>query len=300
MIHVEEHRLIKNIVFRLVRRHIAGSTMNSALNAVKDINGRGMHTTLTFLNEHVSDPIKARYNANTYVQMIRQISRLHLDSSVSVRLSQIGYTLGNGTAGRFLDEILDAAKAGSSTVWLEGGLGITNDELMSVYNDRRAGNPDLGVEIPISYYSKMEGIIRSIRPNSMIRVTSHAYLAESKKYDDKKAQKGVFDRYMSAIMMLLKKSQKVCIHEPDEKLMARIASNSNHHKKDLIFGVPFGYNKRRVKRLMGMKINLDVYIPYGKDWSAYAIYGLAGSRLRGIAAAMLNGEKSDKNGYEQD
>ena len=297
MIHVEEHRLIKNIVFRLVRRHIAGSTMNSALNAVRYLNGKGMRTTLTFLNEHVSDPIKARYNANTYVQMIRQISRLHLDSSVSVRLSQIGYTLGNGSADRFLDDILDAAKAGSPTVWLEGGLGVTNDELMSVYNDRRARHPNLGVEIPISYYSKMDGITRSIRPNSMIRVTSHAYMAESAHGSGRGAQKGVFDRYMSTIRMLLKKSQKICIHEPDEKLMARIASGSNGHKKDLIFGVPFGYNSRRMQKLMKMKVNLDVYVPYGKDWSTYAVYGLAGNRLRGIAATMLNGEESDANGY---
>jgi proline dehydrogenase len=296
VIHVEEHRLIKNIVFRLVRRHIAGFTMNSALNAVRYLNGDGMNTTLTFLSEHVSDPIKARYNANTYVQVIKQISRLHLNSSVSLRLSQIGYALGNGSADRLLDDILDAARSGSSTVWLEGGLGVTHDELMAVYNDRRAANPNLGVEIPISYYSRMDGIIRSIRPRSMVRMTSHPYMAESAASNRSNTQKGMLNRYMSAISLLLKKSQKVCIHEPDEKLMARIASSSNGHKKDLIFGVPFGYSKRRVKRLMKMKVNLDVYVPYGKDWSAYAIYGLASGRLHGIATTLLDGERGGAHG----
>ncbi len=270
--------------------------MNSALNAVRYLNGEGMNTTLTFLSEHVSDPIKARYNANTYVQMIKQISRLHLNSSVSLRLSQIGYALGNGSADRFLDDILDAANAGNSTVWLEGGLGMTHDELMAVYNERRAANPNLGVEIPISYYNRMDGIIRSIKPHSMVRMTSHPYMAERADGNGNKAQKGVLDRYMSAIRMLLKKSQKVCIHEPDEKLMIRIASNSNGHKKDLIFGVPFGYSKRRVKKLMKMKVNLDVYVPYGKDWSTYAIYGLASGRLHSIATTLLDGEKSGTYG----
>ncbi len=270
--------------------------MNSALNAVRDINGRGMRTTLTVLNEHINDQIKARYNANTYTQMARQISRLHLDSSISVRLSQLGYTLGSGSADRLLDGVLDAAKAGGSTVWLESGLGVTNDELIAVYKDRLSSYPDIGVEIPISYYSRMDGIARSIRQNSKIRVTSHSYMAENAKGSGRKAEKGMLDRYMAAISMLMKRSPKLCIHESNDRLMARIASRSNGHKKDLTFGIPFGYSAHKMSRLVRMKVNLDVYVPYGKDWSAYAIYGLASDRLKGIATTLLDGEKSDING----
>jgi proline dehydrogenase len=291
---VQEHRIIKNIVFRLVRRHIAGSTMNSALNAVRHLNGKGMDTTLTFLSEHVNDPIKARYNANNYVQMIRQLSRLHLNSSVSVRLSQLGFALGGtGSPDRLLDEVLDAASASHSTVWLESGLGVTNDELMAVYRDRRGDLAKLGVEVPISYYGNMDGIAKMIKPNDMVRITSHQYMAERKPARGAKADRNTVKRYMGAVGLLLKKSAKVCIHESDEKLVTRIVAGCNGYKKDLIFGVPFGYNTNRVSKLMKMKVRLDVYVPYGKDWTNYAVYGLAGARLRSIATPLFYGKNHD-------
>ncbi len=286
---MEEHRLIKNIVFRLVRRHIAGSTMNSALNAVRYLNGKGMNTTLTFLNEHVSDPIKARYNTNTYVQMIRQISRLHLNSSVSVRLSQIGYATGHESADRFLDEILEAASEGT-TVWLESGAGVTNDQLMSVYHDRK-GMRNLGVEIPISYYGKMDGLTKMIKPNGMVRITSHEYMAERKPENEKTEERSMLARYLGAIGVLVKKSGKVFIHESNDRLIAKIAKSSNGHKQNLTFGIPFGYSAHKLNKLEKLKLNLDVYVPFGKDWTTYAIYGLAGNRTRSIATALLNGQK---------
>ncbi|HUC38529.1 MAG TPA: hypothetical protein VL944_00155 [Candidatus Acidoferrum sp.] len=294
---MEEHRLIRNIVFRLIRRHIAGSTMNSALNAVKSLNGKGMNTTLTFLSESVPDPIKARYNANTYVQLARQISRLHLNASLSVRLSQIGFTTGTDSAGKLLDGILDAS---SSTVWLEGGPGVTNDQLMEVYNQKAAQYKNLGVEVPLSYYGRMDGIAKRIRPKGLVRITSRAYMAEQKHSDDKKAYKNVMKSYMDTIGMLLKRSQKVFIHEPNDHLIAKIASGCNGHRNDLIFGIPFGYSARKVKELIKKRVNLDVYVPYGKDWASYAVYGLAGSRMRGIAMALLDGKAGGENGIPEE
>ncbi len=287
---MEEHRLIKNIVFRLVRRHIAGSTMNSALDALKNLNDKGMNTTLTFLNEDVRDPIKARYNANTYVQMAKQISRLHLNTALSIRLSQIGFALDTGSADKLLDEILEAAGPDASTVWLEGGTGVTNDQLMDVYKNRIEGRKNIGVEVPLSYYQGLDGIAGMIPEDALVRITSHPYVPEQNSKNGKD-YKGIVKNYMNAINTLLKRSSQVCIHEPDESLMVRIAASSNGHKNDIVFGVPFGYNNRKIRKLQKMKVKLDVYVPYGKDWVPYAIYGLASGRLRGIAVALLDGKK---------
>ncbi len=295
----EEHRLIKNIVFRLVRNHIAGLTMNSALDTVKAINSKGLGATVTFLNEHVYEPTKARYNANTYVQAVKQMSRLNLNSSISVRLSQIGYSLGNGVFEKGLYDILEAANASSTYVWLESGTGVSNDDLIGVYRMQKEQYPNIGMEIPISYYNEFDGIVKTLKPSDSIRLTSHSYIAETKKSDEKSVEKNTLKRYVSSINILLHKSAKVRVQDSNEKLIARIASNTKEYRKKVAFEIPLGYNKKKVNKLIKSKVNIDVYVPYGKDWAPYAIYRLAGKRLRSMALAVLNGEeRSDIDAYE--
>jgi len=284
----EEHRLIRNLVFRLVRRHIAGFTMNSALNAVKLLNGKGMGTTLTFLSEHVNDQLKARYNSNTYMQLIKQISRLHLDSSVSVRLSQIGFATGNGYADRHLDELVASAKQNGTMVWLEGGAGVGTEQLIGAYSERMGDYNNMGVEIPLSHYGNPERIVGMVKPKGAVRITPNQHMTDFA--EEPKQEKGALDRYLAAVQSLIRRSSKVCIQESNDHLISRIAAYGKAQRRDLIFGIPFGYNSKKVKRLTKMKLKLDVYVPYGKDWTPYAIYGLAGSRLRGVALKLLNGQ----------
>lgn len=101
----DEQGLIQKIVFRLVKKHIAGSTLDSALKQIRESNAKGIHATVTFLNEKVDDISKARYNANTYVQFIKQSSRLHLNADVSLRLSQMGYHLNGGYLEKCLEDV---------------------------------------------------------------------------------------------------------------------------------------------------------------------------------------------------
>ena len=68
----DQKHLIKGIVFRLVKKHIAGSTTQSVLEAVRRLNTLGMHATVTLLNDHIEQPQQARYNANAYVQLIKR------------------------------------------------------------------------------------------------------------------------------------------------------------------------------------------------------------------------------------
>ena len=63
------------------------------LKKVREINDRGWHATVTLLNDHVTDLSKAKYNTNAYSQVVRELTRLHLNSDISIRPSQLGYRL---------------------------------------------------------------------------------------------------------------------------------------------------------------------------------------------------------------
>ncbi len=286
----EEHRLIKGLVYRVVRKHIAGATLKSALDEVGKLNALGANTTLTFLNEKVSDNTKAKYNSNAYIQIIKQVSRLHMKCSISARLSQLGFNIDEECAERCLAEILDAARKGSIKVWIEAGRGVGQDRLIDAYAKYMADSDMLGIEMSvnnITYMKKLAGVIKKGAP---VRLTRNPYFFGDER-EGRKDTKEYLNAYATSIKELSRSKAEICIQESDDRLISKVAGISKRNQRDLIFGMPFGYSFKKINRLLKMKMKVDVYVPYGQDWIPYAIYGLAGNRLRRIAMAVLDGEK---------
>ena len=88
--------IIRKVAYGLSRKYVAGTTSASMLKKVREINDHGWHSTITLLNDQVNDLGKAKYNTNSYCQVVRELTRLHLSSDISIRPSQLGYGLGGG------------------------------------------------------------------------------------------------------------------------------------------------------------------------------------------------------------
>ncbi len=297
----KEHNIIKGFVFRFVKKSIAGSTLSSVLQEARKNDSKGLHTTVTFLNDAVDDATKARYNANAYVQLAKQASRLHLNADVSVRLSQIGSNLNNGIMDMCLSDLVEAVKGTNTRVWLESENDTDTNALLEVYRKCKDQYENIGVEIPIGYNLEVSTIKRLLKPNDMVKLTSYSYtgIVEAEEMDEasranlkKKKAKGknakngkhkkgkdseaahnkfILEHYLANIGKLLQADVGVAIFEHDEKLISKIASFSKEYKKSLIFELPLGYNANKMGKLQKLKINLSIYTPYGKDWTSYVV-----------------------------
>jgi proline dehydrogenase len=279
--------LIGKLVFRLVRKHIAGSTSSAVLNVVREINNKGMHTTVTLLNDHVDDPTKARYNTNAYIQFIKQLSRLQLNSDISVRPSQLGATIDEGLLERNMQDIIDAANSYKQRLWIEEESDSTYDS-MGLYRKFRPKCSTLGVEIrPELEEGGNPPISRLVSSKDTIKLRYHTPAKQ------KAGVKGV-DRsklYKGYIEALLGKRVNLTVLEHDQNLIRSIVASGKDYKRNLIFEIPLGYDNKLSKLVKG-KLNMSVYVPYGKDWIPYFINRLAEGRIRNIAVKLLDGEKS--------
>lgn len=278
---MEDHKnnILKRLALRIVKRQIAGPTTISALNAISEMNGRGFRATATLLNENADDQVKARYNANAYVQLIRQLSRLHLDSDVSVRLTQVGYRLDRHILERNMDSISEAAEKCRKGIWIEHESGV--DSLDRIRMAKSSGK-SIGIELDaaspgIERESKMASGVRRIK---LIRSDAH------------KNDRELLKSYGARIPELSKRAS-LTIVESNPKLISRITSIDKDYKRDLIFEIPLGYSSRKLAALQRAKLNLSVYIPYGKDWMPYLASRFTESRMRRIAVALLYGKNKD-------
>ncbi len=291
MVYLEEQsNIIRKLIFRLVKKHIAGSTSAAVLNTVRDLNNRGFHATVTLLNDHVDDQTKAKYNTNAYVQFIRQMSRLHLNSDVSIRLSQIGHGIDDLLLEKNFQSILDVANSCKQRLWIENEAELNNEELMPIYRKFKSTCSVLGVEIrPDPEYNGTKNIGKMVSNKDIIKLMNPLKEAHKDKHA-KRADR--FKAYKEWIDVLMNKKITLTVLEDDPKLINRIIASNKDYKRNLIFEIPLGYSSRKLNALQKSKLNLSVYVPYGKDWIPYFINRLAEGRVRNIAVALLNGERS--------
>lgn len=289
----DQKHLIKGIVFRLVKKHIAGSTTQSVLEAVRRLNTQGMHATVTLLNDHIEQPQQARYNANAYVQLIKQTSRLNLNSDVSLRLTQLGYGIDSTLMGKNLLEVIGAATENKQKVWIESESSIDTEEMLSIYRDFKDGKSCLGMEI-IPNQEEKGMVIESIKSKDLVKVKCHLHKGGESK--SRKESVGALKLYKSYIDGLRGAKASVTILDHNASLIGKIAALDKSYKNNITFEAPMGYGGKKLKSLSEKKFNMSVYVPYGKDWVPYMINRLTEGRIRNIAIALLNGENGHEHG----
>lgn len=300
----EEQTFIKKLVFRFISKHISGTTLNSALDVTKSLNSRGIATTVTFLNDHIRDSVRARYNLNSYMQLMKQISRLNLNSGISVRLSQLGSSASDDMADKGMRELLEVARNLSVPIWIEYEAAMDSKRLVESYRDYRDSYGNIGLELPIRS-NNMEELVRMLpRKDCMLKLTTHSYAdtlaRRARGKQERQARQQKQQKQMDPVTLYstyakrLSSRNRVYILENDEKALYKIATQGQVPKKDLIIELPLGYSAKWLKKLTKKKLNMGVYVPYGKDWIPYALNKLSEGRIRNIAVSILNGESSGK------
>ncbi len=120
MVSLEDHEpFVERIHHKLVRKHIAGTTMDSALEAAKELSSMSVPSSITFLTGNVLDKSKAKYNATTYAELVRRIARSGIKSSIHVRLDELGSDVDEQLALYNITSIVDAGNKYGVFMWIE-------------------------------------------------------------------------------------------------------------------------------------------------------------------------------------
>ncbi|MDE1865236.1 MAG: hypothetical protein KGH94_01185 [Candidatus Micrarchaeota archaeon] len=270
----QDNGIRNRVAYGLSRKYIAGSTTSSMLKKVREVNDRGWHATVTLLNDHVSDQSKARYNTNAYAQVLRELTRLHLYSDISVRPSQLGYRLNGEAFIANLSQLGKLANGGGTRIWLEHEEGADQREVAVLYKRMKKGI-GLGIEVrPGQGGSDIEEFVGS---GDSVRV---CYDNRFKHEDSTKLYSGLVDSLSS-------KKAKIILASNDTRWMRRMVRGNESYRKSLMFEIPLGYSVRRLNGLAKGRDTLSFYVPYGKDWAPYIVNRLAEGKMRGIAAKLL-------------
>lgn len=275
---------------RFASRFVAGETVETAVEAVRELNRRKITATLDLLGESVAREPEAAQARDTYLQMLDRIGDSGVDSNVSVKLTQMGFDISEDACLANMTAILERAKARGNFVRLDmEGSAYTQRTLDFFYAKLYpAFGPHVGVVIQSCLRRSTDDVARLVEAKARVRLCKGAYLEPPEVAFPDKAD---VDRHYVRLMeqlMLHGNYPGLATHDPAIIAHARsFAKAQGIDPARFEFQMLYGVRRDLQDQLRAAGFNVRVYVPFGTQWYPYLMRRLA-ERPANIAFILGN------------
>ena len=262
----------------VVRRFVAGTSVDDAVGVTSDLAAAGLTVTLDHLGEDTTEVGHADATTKAYVTLLGRLAERELaaKAEVSVKLSAIGQALDPAMALDNARAICDAASVAGTTVTVDMEDHTTTDSTLSIVSALRADFPWVGAVLQ-AYLHRTEADCADLATSgSRVRLCKGAYkepasVAYQSRLDVDKS-------YVRCLRVLMEGSgfPMVATHDPRLiSIAAEIASNNNRAPGSFEFQMLYGIRPNEQARLAAEGNTMRVYVPYGDEWYGYLMRRLA-------------------------
>lgn len=272
------HRFVENgkLTRDVVKRFVAGPELEDAVEAIKELNVRGIGGILDLLGEGVTDPAGAEAAFDEYLASIKRIEETGVDTTVSVKLTQLGLAFDKGACIDHLRRLAAEAQAIGTVVEIDMEQSGYVADTVDVYRGLHADFPDL--RLAMQAYLRRTPVdletMASLAPK--VRLVKGAYAEpEAIAYQRRRE---IDAQYRFLVDWLFERGTDPGIATHDHRLIehAKRAAQRCHARKDG-FEIQMLYGIRRdlQQALADDGYRVRVYVPFGSAWYPYLMRRLA-------------------------
>jgi proline dehydrogenase len=262
----------KSVVRRVANRYIAGETTDDALRVVAGLNAHGFRATLDILGEHISTMDQAHRATEGYLNVLEEIARRGVDSTISIKLTQLGLKLDRQACLEMAGRIVRRASELNNFVRIDMEDSSCTTDTLATYRDLRREFSNVGVVVQAYLRRTMDDVcaLEDLRPN--YRLCKGVYVEPREiSYHDMRV---INRNYVVVLERLLANGSYVGIATHDElmvwealRIIRGLKLPSTAYEFQMLLGVE--EQLRDIIRAAGH--NVRVYIPFGRDWYAYSV-----------------------------
>ena len=262
----------------LVRRFVAGETVDDAVRVTRDLAARGLTVTLDHLGEDTLDAGAAASAVAVYCSLVGRLGSegLARPAEVSVKLSALGQALDPGMALDNARAICSAARDAGTAVTIDMEDHTTTDSTLSILRELRKDFPETGAVLQ-AYLHRTEADCRALaHEGSRVRLCKGAY-----KEPESVAFQGRLEvdrSYVRCLKVLLAGQgyPMIATHDPRMvEIASSLASRYGRAQGSYEYQMLYGIRPDEQKRLAASGETMRVYIPYGQEWYGYLMRRLA-------------------------
>ena len=283
---VTQGRLTRQVVSRFV----AGEQLEDAISAIKELNSRGIGGILDLLGEGVIDLAGAQTAADEYLSSIKRIEETGVDTTVSVKLTQLGLAFDKRSCIDHMRRLSAEAQAIGTYVEIDMEQSEYVTDTVEVFRILRSDFPELRLAIQ-SYLRRtphdLEGLA-GIPPR--VRLVKGAYSEPPELAFQKR--KEIDAQYRFLTDWLFERGADPAIASHDSRLI--------QHAKEKAFAMDkstqafeiqmlFGIRRELQQQLAAQGYRVRVYVPFGSAWYPYLMRRIAErpANLRFFLRAMV-------------
>jgi proline dehydrogenase len=265
----------------MVRRFVAGETMEDAIAAVQGLTGQGLLATLDHLGENVASETEARDATTAVLDMLDAIAGHDLQSGVSVKLTQLGLDVSPGLALDNLQRIVLRAAQASRFVRIDMEGYDYVQPTLDLFEELWQRHKNVGVVIQSYLYRSADDVAHLVNRGASMRLVKGAYDEPPEiAYPDKADTDANYIRLMEQLFSDKARANGVfpAIGTHDTKLIdwakdytRRNGISPAKFEFQMLYGVRSGLQRR----LVGEGYRVRAYVPYGQEWYPYFMRRLA-------------------------
>ena len=282
---VRRNRLAK----RFASRFVAGETIATAVDAARDLEGRGIASTLDLLGESVREVADADEARDTYIAILREMRSAGVEVNASLKLTQMGFDVDEARCEDNLREILTVAREVDGFVRIDMESSDYTQRTLD-FHRRLAADfaPQTGVVIQSALRRSPHDVEALIASGTRVRLCKGAYLEPaSVALPDKK---DVDAQYVRLMERLLVDGTYPGIATHDEAILAHARAFVAEHgigRDRFEFQMLYGVRRDLQDALVQDGWRVRVYVPFGTQWYPYLMRRLA-ERPANIAFILGN------------
>lgn len=287
-----ERMVRKSFIFKpLVRRFIAGDSLEEALEASQVLIDKGLFVTLDYLGENTRSEAEAIAAKNTFIRMLNAIADSKCSkapkevplggglleaTNISIKLTQCGLDQGEEFAERNYREVLWSASERYNFVRVDMEASEYTERTIQMIDRVRQDFPNTGTVLQSYLMRTDEDVERMIQGQTRVRLVKGAYLEPAEVAIQDKSK--VDEAYVKQAKRLLDAANYPAIATHDEKIIDELnkyVAEKGINKEKFEYQMLYGIRRDLQDRLRKEGFNVRVYVPFGDSWYPYFTRRLA-------------------------
>ena len=267
------------------RRVIAGESIDEAIAAAREVEGRGFLQTLDYLGESVTSLAAADAATREYLRIIEAVVASGIGRNLSLKLTQLGLDVDRASAIDNLRRIFDSADGFFVRIDMESSAytDVTLDIFETLWNH---GYRNMGVVLQSEMQRSEQDARRVITLGARVRLVKGAYREPKAIAYQKKAD--VDAAYVRLLKLLLSEGNYPAIATHDPAMIDIAKQHAAQHKiapDRFEFQMLYGIRRDIQHALVADGYRVRVYIPFGREWFPYFMRRL-GERPANVAFVL--------------
>lgn len=259
-----------------VHRFIAGDNLEDAIKVIKDLNARGIGGILDLLGEGVADLAGAQAAADEYLTSIKRIEETGIDTTVAVKLTQLGLALDKGACIDHLRRLAAEAQAIGVTVEIDMEQSDFVFDTLDVYRLLHSDFPHL--RVAMQAYLRRTPVdletLAALKPK--VRLVKGAYAEPEDLAFQKQAEIDSQYRFITDWLFERGTDPGIATHDGGLIDHARRAADARGLGRDSFeIQMLYGIRRELQEKLASQGYRVRVYVPFGSAWYPYLMRRMA-------------------------